>query len=262
MKLIIKNLEAEFNGKKILKGIDLTLKENEISVVMGPNGSGKSTLAQVLMGNPSYEIPASPAGGRNPKSEIRIDNKNILQLKTDERARQGLFLAFQNPLSIPGVSVASLLRIAYREIYASSKDKNITGHNPALNVMEFNTRLLAVSRKMGIGQDLLRRGINEGFSGGEKKKIEMLQALILKPKFAVFDEIDTGLDVDALKLVALSINELKNQGTGVLIITHYRRILRYARPDKVYILVGGKIVDSGDSGLANEVEKNGYKKYV
>jgi Fe-S cluster assembly ATP-binding protein len=255
MKLIIKDLEAGYNSKRILNGIDLSLDKGKISVVMGPNGSGKSTLAQVLMGNQTYKI-------LNPKSEIRIDNKNIINLSTDERARRGLFLAFQNPISIPGVSVASLLRTAYREIFVSAKEKNNTRHNPALNIMELNTRLVTISQKMGISQDLLRRGINDGFSGGEKKKIEMLQALILKPKFAVFDEIDTGLDVDALKLVATKINELKEQGTGVLIITHYQRILKYAPPDKVYILVSGKIVDCGDRGLAKEVEKNGYKKWI
>ena len=224
---------------------------------MGPNGSGKSTLAGVLMGNPSYEL-------RIKNLELRIDKKNIIGLKPDERARAGLFLAFQNPISIPGVNVANLLKTAYqlnKEQRTKNKEQKKT-YNPALSVWKFNEILVKKAKALGIPQEFLRRSLNEEFSGGEKKKLEMLQAWILSPKYAVFDEIDTGLDVDALKIVARGITKLKKEKTGILIITHYLRILKYVKPDFVHILVNGEIVKSGGYKLAEIVEKNGYKKWT
>ncbi len=254
MSLKIVNLSVFLKDRQILKGINLEVESGTLHVIMGPNGSGKSTLAQALMGNTTYEI-------QNPKSKIQINKINIINLKTDERGRLGLFLAFQNPVGIPGVTVAQLLRTAYQLTHKDNK-KGKAGHNPALSVWKFNEMLLEKAKKLGIAQDFLRRGLNETFSGGEKKKLEMLQAIVLTPAYAIFDEIDTGLDVDALKIVAKGIDTLKRNGTGVIVITHYQRILKYAKPDFVHILVGGKIVESGKPDLAKNVEKNGYKKWT
>ena len=272
MSLIIKNLSANLGTRVILNSINLEIKKGKIHALMGPNGSGKSTLAGVLMGNPSYEL-------RIKNLELRIDKKNIIGLKPDERARAGLFLAFQNPISIPGVNVANLLKTAYqvikgtnpkksfdfgthRLVHPSAQDKLKKFHNPALSVWKFNEILVKKAKALGIPQEFLRRSLNEEFSGGEKKKLEMLQAWILSPKYAVFDEIDTGLDVDALKIVARGITKLKKEKTGILIITHYLRILKYVKPDFVHILVNGEIVKSGGYKLAEIVEKNGYKKWT
>jgi Fe-S cluster assembly ATP-binding protein len=236
----------------ILKNINLSIAKNEIHVLMGPNGSGKSTLAQAVMGSKNYELK-----GKN--YELRIDGKNIKNLKTDERAREGLFLAFQNPISIPGVSIADLLKTAYQQA-SSSKVKKL--HNPILSVWEFNELLVNTAKKLKIPQEFLRRNLDESFSGGEKKKLEMLTVAILRPKYAIFDEIDTGLDVDALKIIAHGISKLKAKGTGILLITHYQRLLRFVKPDFVHILVDGQIVESGRYKLAEKVEKNGYKRWT
>jgi len=255
MSLKIINLFAALSDKLILKDINLAINPGEVHVIMGPNGSGKSTLAGVLMGNPTYEV-------KSQKSKVKIDNKDILDLRPDERARMGLFLAFQNPVGIPGVSVANLLRTAY-SLKTKNKDnkKKKTLHNPVLSVWEFNERLIEKAKKLGIPAEFLKRSLNEEFSGGEKKKLEMLQAIVLAPKYAIFDEIDTGLDVDALKVTSGGIEELRKEGTGILIITHYQRILRFVKPDFVHILIKGSIVATGDYKLAKEVEKNGYKNY-
>lgn len=220
---------------------------------MGPNGSGKSTLAQVLMGNPAYKLGST-------HYELKIDGKDIRDEKPDQRGRDGLFLGFQNPISIPGVNVANLLRVAYQQRHGKEGKK--AAANPALTVWKFNELLLEKAKQLGIQQEFLRRGLNEDFSGGEKKKLEMLQAVILAPKYAIFDEIDTGLDVDALKIVASAIDMMKKKGTGILIITHYQRILHFAKPDRVSILAQGKIVQSGNFKLAQEIEKTGYKKWI
>lgn len=264
MSLTVENLSVTLGERLILNDIDLEIKKGKIQVLMGPNGSGKSTLAQVLMGNPNYQI-------KDKRSKITIDEKNIIDLGPDERAKEGLFLAFQNPIAIPGVNVANLLRTAYRVVHQSGNPPNveasqtikpsISKHNPALSVWKFNELLVKHAQKLHIPQDFLRRSLNEEFSGGEKKKLEMLQAIILSPKYAIFDEIDTGLDVDALKITASGISQLKRENCGVLIITHYQRILKYAKPDYVHILVNGKMVESGGYKLAREVEKNGYKKW-
>src|SRR3989338_2613893 len=204
MSLIIKNLSANLGTRVILNSINLEIKKGKIHALMGPNGRGKSTLAGVLMGNPSYEL-------RIKNLELRIDKKNIIGLKPDERARAGLFLAFQNPISIPGVNVANLLKTAYqlnKEQRTKNKEQKKT-YNPALSVWKFNEILVKKAKALGIPQEFLRRSLNEEFSGGEKKKLEMLQAIVLQPKYAIFDEIDTGLDIDALKIVAAGINTLK-----------------------------------------------------
>ncbi len=270
MSLIIKNLSVSLGEKIILKDVNLEILPGKTHVLMGPNGSGKSTLAQVLMGNPNYEL-----GIKN--YELRIDKKDITKMKPDERGREGLFLAFQNPVAIPGVNVANLLKMAYQlkkqttdNLPAQAgkqqkpKDKILPTktYNPALSVWEFNEMLVKKAKSLYIPQEFLRRSLNEQFSGGEKKKLEMLQAVVLEPKYAIFDEIDTGLDVDALKIVADGISKLKKQGTGVLLITHYQRILKFVKPDFVHILVGGKIAEEGDYKLAQEIEKSGYKRWV
>lgn len=255
-RLVIKNLKARFGNKEILKGINLVIEQGKMYALMGPNGSGKSTLAQVLMGNPAYTVSETA-------SVIKINEKNLSELKPDQRAREGIFLAFQNPVAVPGVTVSNLLRTVYQASHKNNPEKaGQAKHNPSLSVWEFNTFLMSEAKKLGISSDFLGRPLNDGFSGGEKKKAEMLQAAVLKPKFAIFDEIDTGLDVDALKTVALGIERLKQSNTGVIIITHYQRILKYARPDVVHVLVEGKIVDSGGYDVAKKIETDGYKKWL
>lgn len=258
MSLVIKNLSVVLGDRTILKSINLEIKQGKIHALMGPNGSGKSTLAQALMGSPNYEL-------RSTNYELRINGKDIKDLKPDERGRLGLFLAFQNPVAIPGVSVANLLKTAY-QLAKESKNQKVKNakklYNPALSVWEFNEMLVNAAKTLGIPQEFLRKSLNEAFSGGEKKKLEMLQAAVLSPKFAIFDEIDTGLDVDALKVVASGINQLKKEGTGILVITHYLRILKYVKPDYVHILVNGQITESGSYKLAAEIEKKGYKKWL
>ncbi|MCL4338697.1 Fe-S cluster assembly ATPase SufC [Patescibacteria group bacterium] len=274
MSLIIKNLSVNLRERQILKEISLEVAPGTLHAIMGPNGGGKSTLSAALLGNSAYTV-TDRVRGKN-KPQILVDNKDITGLPTDMRAKLGLFLAFQSPISIPGVNVANLLKTAY-QLSKEQRTKNHSSrhkeglrarkdqkklHNPALSVWEFNEMLVKEAKKLSIPQDFLRRSLNEAFSGGEKKKLEMLQAVILSPKYAVFDEIDTGLDVDALKIVATGIEQLKKKKTGVIVITHYQRILKYARPDFVHILVGGRIVASGNRNLAKEVEENGYRKWA
>ena len=249
--LSIKNLSVQLEDKKILSGINLELLRGKIHCLMGPNGSGKSTLAQVLMGHPGYLTTSG---------QISILGRNLEEKATDERARLGMFLAFQNPVAVPGVSVANLLRMALGQ---NHNGKGRSKHNPALNlVSSVNEKILAVSRKLEMPREFLNRGLNEEFSGGEKKKLEMLQALILSPKVAIFDEIDTGLDVDALRIVARGISLLKKAGCSILLITHYQRILKFAKPDCVHILIKGKLVSSGSFILARKIEKSGYREWL
>lgn len=262
--LIINNLHASVADKAILQGVSLTVESSSVHAIMGPNGGGKSTLAYVVMGHPAYSIVPSQ------KTKISIDSTDLIPLSPEDRARAGLFLAFQSPVAIPGVSVVNLLRTAYQELYRTD-DGNTGVANPALarrwqaggiTLSEFMGQIKDASELLRMDKHFLERGIHDGFSGGEKKKLEMLQALVLKPKFAFFDEIDTGLDVDALRLVAAGISELKKGGTGVVVITHYQRILQYLEPDFVHVFVDGRIVKSGDARLAGTIEKEGYKDYV
>ena len=256
MLLAISNLHASIGGKPILRGVSLKVRGGEVHAVMGPNGSGKSTLAYALLGHPAYET----------KGKIVLNKKNISDLPTEERAKAGLFLALQSPIAVPGVTVTNLLRTAYEELYGGTKKQT---QNPVLHrknigsmtIGEFMSMMKHYAKGLHIDESFLSRGIHDGFSGGEKKKIEMLQALVLAPKFAIFDEIDTGLDVDALKVVARGIDLLAKKKTGVIIITHYQRILKYVMPDIVHILVHGKIVKTGRAGLAKKIEDHGYAKY-
>ncbi len=264
--LDIKHLVVSVEGKEILKGISLQIPPGEVHAVMGPNGSGKSTLAYSLMGHPAYQIETGK------KSGIWLNGVNLLELPPEDRAKHGVFLAFQSPIAIPGVNVVNLLRTAYQQIHAdTSAAKKSEVQNPLLarrwqaggiTLAQFTSRLKELGSLLRIDETFFTRGIHDGFSGGEKKKIEMLQALVLQPKFAIFDEIDTGLDVDALKIVAEGMERLKQEGTGVLVITHYQRILKYVKPDVIHVLVKGKMVDTGDASLAQRIEEQGYKKYL
>lgn len=265
--LTISNLRARVDGKEILHGISLTVRGGEVHAVMGPNGSGKSTLASVLMGHPAYTVTGQTSKIR---SDIVLDGKHILKLPPEERAQAGLFLAFQTPVAIPGVTVMNLLRSAY-ETHVQPAGTAEPVQNPVLarrfkvgsmSIGEFTDLVKDHAKALRLPEDLLRRGIHEGFSGGEKKKIEMLQALVLPHKFAVFDEIDTGLDVDALRSVSKGIGLLRNKGIGVIIITHYQRLLRYVKPDVVHVLVAGNIADTGDAALARTIERTGYSRYL
>jgi len=251
--LSIKNLKVNIGKKQILKGVNLVVSPGETHAIMGPNGSGKSTLAQSLFSHPTY----SKTSGK-----ILFNKKNITNLPPDKIARLGMLLAFQYPQTIPGVSVTNLLKIANHsnnKILRSSQDDRKVGKKK-ISLKEFLKSVEKQSRGMNLPQEFLTRSLNEGFSGGEKKKAEVLQISVLKPKLAVFDETDSGLDVDSLKIVGKKINELQQNGTAVLIITHYNRILKYVKPDFVHIMKDGRIVESGKKQLAERIEKRGYNK--
>jgi len=244
--LDIKNLHVSVEGQQILKGVNLAINKGEIHAIMGPNGSGKSTLANTLMGHPAYEI----TGG-----EILFKGHNIVDLATDERARLGMFLAFQYPSSIPGVSVANFLRTAVRAQAGGSGDE---GNGGGISMREFRRLLKEKMEMLQMDSSFARRYLNEGFSGGEKKRMEILQMAMLQPEIAILDETDSGLDIDALRIVAEGVNQLTGPDLGVLIITHYQRILNYVQPEYVHIMVSGRIVLSGGPDLALELEDRGY----
>src|SRR5437867_2379445 len=240
--LEVKNLHAGVEGKKILNGVNLTIRSGEVHAVMGPNGSGKSTLAQILAGREGYEVT---------EGEVVYQGRDLLELEPEERAREGLFLAFQYPVEIPGVNSTYFLKAALNEI---RKHRGL----PELDAMEF---LALVKEKMNIlelREDFLKRPVNEGFSGGEKKRNEIFQMAVLEPKLAVLDETDSGLDIDALKTVAAGVNKLKRADNAQLVITHYQRLLNYIVPDFVHVLYDGRIVRSGGKELAFELEERGY----
>ena len=240
--LEIKDLHVSIEDKEILKGVNLTLKTGEIAAIMGPNGTGKSTLSAAIMGNPNYEVT---------QGEILLDGENILELEVDERARLGLFLAMQYPSEIPGITNAEFIRAAMN---AGKEDDD------KISVMDFITKLDEKMEFLGMKEEMAERYINEGFSGGEKKRNEILQLLMLEPKFALLDEIDSGLDIDALKIVSKGVNAMRGDNFGAMIITHYQRLLNYITPDVVHIMMDGRVVLSGDAELAARLEKEGYAK--
>jgi Fe-S cluster assembly ATP-binding protein len=243
--LEIENLHAGIEGKEILRGLDLTVNAGEVHAIMGPNGSGKSTLAYVLAGKDGYE----PTSG-----EVRFDGENIFDMTPDERAAAGLFLAFQYPLEIPGVATMTFLRTA---LNAQRKKRG----EAELSTPQFLKTVREVAKKLGIDQDMLRRAVNVGFSGGEKKRNEILQMALLEPRLAVLDETDSGLDIDALKIVAEGVNRLRGPGRSFIVITHYQRLLNYIVPDVVHVLSKGRIVKTGGRELALELEARGYAEY-
>ena len=248
--LELKNVHVALeDGTPIVKGVDLELEQNETHAIMGPNGSGKSTLAYAMMGHPAYEIT---------QGEILLDGENIVELGADERAQKGLFLAFQYPHAIPGVTVTSFLRSAINAI----RKARAGGVDDPIPVKEFRTEILAAMDRLKVPRELAQRYLNEGFSGGEKKRVEILQMALLKPKIAVLDETDSGLDIDALRIVAGGVNELVGPEMGALVITHYQRILNYITPDKVHVFVGGRIVASGGKELAEQLEAEGYDAFM
>jgi Fe-S cluster assembly ATP-binding protein len=243
--LAIRGLRAEIDGNEILKGIDLDVSKGEVHAVMGPNGSGKSTLAHVLMGHPAYEVT---------DGTVHFKGEDVLELEPDERARLGLFLAFQYPHALPGVTVASFLRQAINAHRKGGPD----GTDDPIPVKEYRERLQHAMDMLKIDRSMTSRYLNDGFSGGEKKRVEILQLAMLQPELAILDETDSGLDIDALRIVAAGVNELRGPDLGVLVITHYQRILEYITPDFVHVLVDGRIVRSGGAELAHELEAGGY----
>ena len=247
--LEIRNLRVSLeDGPEIVKGVDLAVDLNEKHAIMGPNGSGKSTLAYALMGHPAYEIT---------EGEILLDGENVVELEADERAQRGLFLAFQYPHAVPGVTVTSFLRSA---INALRKARN-GGEDDPVPIPQFRTELLAAMERLEVPRELAQRYLNDGFSGGEKKRVEILQMALLKPRIAVLDETDSGLDIDALRIVAGGVNELVGPEMGALVITHYQRILNYVQPDHVHVFVDGRIVESGGPELAQKLEAEGYRAF-
>ena len=242
--LVIRNLHVSINGNEILKGLDLTVKQGEIHAIMGPNGTGKSTLAYSLMGHPHYEVT---------QGEVFFKGQNILEIEPDERARMGLFLAFQYPVAIPGVSVANFLRSAI-----NARRRSVNHEDKGISIPEFRKTLKDQMDRLKMDYNFASRYLNEGFSGGEKKRAEILQLATLHPEIAILDETDSGLDIDALRIVAEGINSLRGPDLGVIVITHYQRILNYVKPDYVHIMLGGKIVESGGADLALHLEEQGY----
>lgn len=276
--LKVKNIKVSVDGKKILKGLDLEVKPREMHVLMGPNGSGKSTLAQVIAGAPQFKVQSS---------NFKFENKDLTKLTPDKRARMGIFLGFQHPVEVPGVSVFNMLRRAKQTLSGpvsgflpasarsklKSKDKlkdNVELRavgNPSTtatqNVSQFRQELLEYASSLKLSDDFLRRSLNEGFSGGEKKRNEILQMMALKPRLVILDEIDSGLDIDGLKVVASAIEQFiaHSPQSSVILITHYARILKYLKPDFVHVMVDGKIVKSGKMNLAKRIEERGYNAW-
>jgi Fe-S cluster assembly ATP-binding protein len=247
--LELKNLHVALeDGTEIVKGVDLTVASNQVHAIMGPNGSGKSTLAYAIAGHPAYEIT---------EGRILLDGEDLTEAGADERAQKGLFLAFQYPHAIPGVTVTSFLRSAINAIRKSRAG----GVDDPMPVPEFRKELLAQMDRLKVSRELASRYLNDGFSGGEKKRVEILQMAMLKPRIAVLDETDSGLDIDALKVVAGGVKELVGPNMGALVITHYQRILNYIEPDFVHVFVDGRIVAEGGPELAHQLEQSGYERW-
>ncbi len=242
MLLEIKDLHAGIEGKEILKGLNLKVNKGEVHAIMGPNGSGKSTLSKVLAGHPSYEVLSG---------DVIYEGRNLLEFEPDERARMGVFLAFQYPVEVPGVSNSQFLRLAYNE-----KMKHLGEEE--LDPLEFNDYLKEKAKIVEMDPAFFKRSVNEGFSGGEKKRNEILQMAVLEPKLAILDETDSGLDIDALRIVAEGVNKLRSSDNAIVLVTHYQRLLNYIQPDFVHVLASGKIVKEGGKELALELEEKGY----
>ncbi len=240
--LEIRNLYAGAEGKQILKGVDLKVNTGEVHAIMGPNGSGKSTLAQVLAGRDTYEVT---------QGEVFYQGQNLLEFKPEERAHQGLFMAFQYPVEIPGVSNLYFLRAALNSLRKARGQEE-------LDAVDFMAWAKEKAREFGLGEELLKRSVNEGFSGGEKKRNEIFQMAVLEPRLCILDETDSGLDIDALKIVANGVNQLRRPDRAIIVVTHYQRLLNYIVPDFVHVLYDGRIVRSGDRTLALELEQHGY----
>src|SRR3954454_8348760 len=244
--LRIENLRVSIAGKEILRGVNLTLRQGEVHALMGPNGSGKSTLSYALMGHPNYEVS---------EGSVKLDGQDLLGLEADERAKAGLFLAFQYPTSIPGVTVANFLRHAVSNIRNPDRKEG----EELISMRDFRKEIRTEMDELGMDPDFARRYLNEGFSGGEKKRAEVLQLAMLRPSFAILDETDSGLDIDAVRVVSEGVNRVAaKEGTGVLVITHYQRILNYIKPQFIHILLGGRIVESGGPELVEKLEQEGY----
>jgi Fe-S cluster assembly ATP-binding protein len=248
--LELRNLHVALpDGTEIVKGVDLTVRADEVHAVMGPNGSGKSSLAYAIMGHPGYEIT---------EGQVVLDGEDVTELEADERAQRGLFLAFQYPHPIPGVTVTSFLRSAINAI----RKARAGGVDDPIPVKEFRTEILAAMEGLRVPRELAQRYVNDGFSGGEKKRVEILQMALLKPRIAVLDETDSGLDIDALKVVAAGVRDSVGPEMGALVITHYQRILNYIRPDFVHVFVDGRIVAEGGPELAETLEAEGYEAFI
>jgi Fe-S cluster assembly ATP-binding protein len=244
--LEIRNLTVAVHGKPILQDLSLSVRAGEVAAIMGPNGSGKSTLSYVIAGKPDYEVVSG---------EVLLDGENLLELDADERARKGVFLAFQYPIEIPGVATMTFLKAALNAQRRSRGEGDLT-------TPEFRRRVKEASQRLKVDEEMLRRPLNVGFSGGEKKRLEILQMTLLQPRLAVMDETDSGLDIDALRIVADGVNAMRSQDRGFLVITHYQRLLDHIRPDVVHVMARGRIVATGGPELALELEKNGYRDFA
>ena len=240
--LEIKDLHAQVEGREILKGVNLTIRQGEVHALMGPNGSGKSTLAYTLLGHPKYKVT---------QGDILVDGQSVLGYTPDKRAKAGLFLAFQYPVTVPGVTMFSFLRAAYNSVHTDAQNQPPT-------LFEFREAMNEKMKLLGVDESFMHRYLNEGFSGGEKKRAEILQLALLKPKFAVLDETDSGLDIDALRTVAEGVTKIAGADLGILLITHYQRILKYIKPTYVHVLYEGKVIASGGEDLSLRLEKEGY----
>ena len=244
--LEVRNLHVEVDGQKILRGLDLKVHPGEVAAIMGPNGSGKSTLSYVIAGRSDYEVT---------DGEVLLDGENVLDMDPEERAAKGLFLAFQYPVEIPGVATMTFLKAS---VNAQRKSRG----EPELSTPDFMRHVKQGAERLEVNPDMLKRPLNVGFSGGEKKRMEILQMALLEPRYGLLDETDSGLDIDALRIVSNGVNALRSANRGFLVITHYQRLLDYIKPDVVHIMSKGRIIKSGDAALALELEKNGYRDYV